>query len=98
MPALLRPLTLGELLDRAFQVYRTRFWIFAGIAAVAYLPVFVLQTVTLWMPRGISPIAGVSAGIGFLLVLLLRYLALVAAAAASIIVVSAVYQIWQRRR
>jgi hypothetical protein len=31
----LRPLTLGELLDRTFSLYRSRFWLFAGIAAVA---------------------------------------------------------------
>ena len=91
MPMLLRPLTLGELLDRAFQLYRSRFGIFVGIAAIAYLPAFVLQSFTLWMPRGVSPLAGVSAGIGFLLLFLLRYLALIAAAAATIMVVSATY-------
>jgi hypothetical protein len=31
----LRPLTLGELLDRTFALYRSRFWLFAGIAAVS---------------------------------------------------------------
>jgi len=31
----LRPLTLGELLDRTFSLYRSRFWLFCGIAAVA---------------------------------------------------------------
>ncbi len=31
----LRPLTLGELLDRTFSMYRSRFWLFAGIASVA---------------------------------------------------------------
>lgn len=31
----LRPLTLGELLDRTFSLYRSRFWLFAGIASVA---------------------------------------------------------------
>lgn len=29
----LRPLSLGELLDRAFSVYRRNFWVFVGIAA-----------------------------------------------------------------
>ncbi len=37
----LRPLSLGEVLDRTFTVYRSRFWLFAGIGAVAAL----LQTV-----------------------------------------------------
>ncbi len=31
----LRPLTLGELLDRTFALYRSRFWMFAGIASIA---------------------------------------------------------------
>lgn len=30
----LRPLTLGELLDRAFTLYRRNFWLFAGIMAI----------------------------------------------------------------
>lgn len=31
----LRPLTLGEILDRSFSLYRSRFLLFAGIASVA---------------------------------------------------------------
>ena len=31
----LRPLTLGEILDRTFSLYRSRFWLFAGISATA---------------------------------------------------------------
>jgi len=91
MPTILRPLTLGELLDRAFQLYRSRFGVFAGIAAVAYLPAFVIQTLTLWAPKAISPSVGVGAAVGFILLLLLRYVAIAAAAAATIIVVSAAY-------
>ena len=30
----LRPLTLGELLDRTFQLYRNHFWLFVGIMAI----------------------------------------------------------------
>ena len=30
----LRPLSLGEVLDRTFVVYRTRFWLFAGLASI----------------------------------------------------------------
>jgi hypothetical protein len=30
----LRPLTLGEILDQTAQLYRTHFWLFAGISAV----------------------------------------------------------------
>jgi hypothetical protein len=34
MESNLRPLTLGEILDRTAQLYRTHFWLFAGIASV----------------------------------------------------------------
>jgi len=34
MESNLRPLTLGEILDRTIQLYRTNFLIFAGIYAV----------------------------------------------------------------
>jgi len=34
MPAALRPMNLGEILDRTFEVYRMRFLLFAGIAAL----------------------------------------------------------------
>lgn len=34
METSLRPLTLGEILDRTAQLYRSHFWLFAGIAAV----------------------------------------------------------------
>ncbi len=31
----MRPLSTGELLDRTFAIYRSRFWLFAGIASVS---------------------------------------------------------------
>ena len=34
MESNLRPLTLGEILDRTAQLYRTNFLLFAGISAV----------------------------------------------------------------
>ena len=34
MESRLRPLTLGEILDRTAQLYRSQFWLFAGIASV----------------------------------------------------------------
>jgi hypothetical protein len=35
MKANLRPMNLGEILDRTFQIYRAKFLVFAGIAALA---------------------------------------------------------------
>lgn len=43
----LRPLTLGELLDRTFSLYRSRFWLFAGIAAVSGAITLVAQVIQL---------------------------------------------------
>jgi hypothetical protein len=40
----LRPLRLGELLDRAIRLYRGNFLTFIGIIAVVYVPLMVLQT------------------------------------------------------
>ncbi len=34
MPAALRPMNLGEILDRTFEIYRKKFLLFAGIAAL----------------------------------------------------------------
>src|SRR5580658_7004548 len=101
MSMVLRPLTLGELLDRAFQLYRSRFGIFVGIAAVAYLPVFVLQTLTLWLPKALSSTGGAatggiaalgaSTGLAAILLIVPRLLGVAAANSATIIVVSAAY-------
>ena len=39
----LRPLSLGEILDRTFAIYRSRFWLFSGIAAIYAVTALVLQ-------------------------------------------------------
>ena len=43
MTATLRPMNLGEILDRTFQIYRSRFLVFAGIAALPALAMMVLE-------------------------------------------------------
>ena len=43
MTAPLRPMNLGEILDRTFQIYRSRFLVFAGIAALPALAMTALQ-------------------------------------------------------
>ena len=45
----LRPLTLGEVLDRTFSVYRSRFWLFAGIAAISGAVQLVAQAVQMFL-------------------------------------------------
>ncbi len=43
MRADLRPLSLGEILDRTFQIYRSKFLLFAGIAAIPALAMIALE-------------------------------------------------------
>ncbi|QMV19311.1 hypothetical protein GOB94_11935 [Granulicella sp. 5B5] len=47
IPRDLRPLSLGEILDRTFSVYRSRFWLFAGIAAIYSITALLLQLLNL---------------------------------------------------
>lgn len=43
----LRPLTLGEVLDRTFAVYRSRFWLFAGISMASGSVQLIVNGITL---------------------------------------------------
>ena len=51
MPASLRPLSTGELLDKTFTLYRRNFPLFFGIAALAHLVPFVVLTTMLGVFR-----------------------------------------------
>jgi hypothetical protein len=53
----LRPLSLGELLDRTFSVYRSRFWLFAGIGAISALLETVISAAQL-APMHLGAMAG----------------------------------------
>src|SRR2546426_5085174 len=57
----LRPLSLGELLDRTFTLYRNHFWLFVGIMA---LPEFVMVILSLLLQRFMSPFLAVQASRG----------------------------------
>jgi len=92
----LRPLTTGEVLDRTFSVYRSRFWLFAGIAAisgavqlVAQSSQMVFQHLTLRRAGSVSAIvAGV---VVMVIVYLLFFLAYSVTMAATAFAVSEVY-------
>ena len=47
----LRPLSLGEVLDRTFSLYRSRFWLFASIASVSASVQVIVQAVSLATAR-----------------------------------------------
>ena len=51
MPADLRPLSLGELLDRSFFLYRKHFLLFAGITALPHLVLLAFQLVGIEVQR-----------------------------------------------
>ncbi len=56
----LRPSTLGEILDRMFQLYRNNFWRFVGIGAIPLVAAFLLAIPAL----AIFAIPGIAVGIG----------------------------------
>ncbi len=60
----LRPLSLGELLDRCFTLYRRHFFLFVGIVALPYMLMLAMQLVQIFVffppnfPAAGSPAAG----------------------------------------
>jgi len=52
MTFVLSPLSLGELLDRTFQLYRRHFLIFIGIVAMPHLFLLPLQLASVWQRTG----------------------------------------------
>jgi hypothetical protein len=48
----LRPMTLGEVLDRTFTLYREHFLLFAGITALPYLVILLFNFMVLLLLRG----------------------------------------------
>jgi hypothetical protein len=63
MPYDLRPLSLGELLDRSFFLYRKNFVLFAGIAAIPHLVLLAFQLGHV----GVQRFSGAGAGVLFTL-------------------------------
>ncbi|HXE75991.1 MAG TPA: hypothetical protein VNN18_10200 [Candidatus Xenobia bacterium] len=90
----LRPLSLGELLDRTFTLYRNHFWLFVGLMAVPYSLVLALSLLI----QGLSaagPDIGMAAIAGAGLLMLVFFLALIIVfgltQAATIFALSEVY-------
>jgi hypothetical protein len=55
LAVILRPLSLSELLDRTFSLYRQNFVLFAGIAALPNLMLFAMNLTNLLMTHGSPP-------------------------------------------
>ncbi len=103
----LRPLSLGEVLDRTFALYRSRFWLFAGITAVSASVQVIVQGISLatahkllrgvagGVPRGTSPMLAlhqvVGAQLGTWIAALAFFLISAVANAATTLALSEVY-------
>jgi hypothetical protein len=100
----LRPMTIGEVLDRTFKLYTSQFWLFTGIMSLPFLVLFVFnvliglagsaQVASLRAGNGSLPfspaalIAGVGGG---LLLLIVTFILTGAGQAATIFAVSDIY-------
>jgi len=96
MDVTLRPLSLGEILDRTFQIYRSHFLMFAGISSFAAGLDLVWQLVQTTAVRAVQHRVGAVAlgavSSGFSLINLLVYIVVGAVAMAAITrAVSAIY-------
>jgi hypothetical protein len=105
MPAAdLRPMTLGEVLDRTFKLYTSEFWLFTGIMSLPFLVLFVFnvlvgvassaQVASMSAGAGstaFSPAALVAGIGGGLLLLVLTFILTGAGQAATIFAVSDIY-------
>ena len=100
----LRPLSLGEILDRTFTVYRRHFLLFVGIAAIPQLLVLVVQLLEIFLKAAPAPVAppvtqqlqasGALLGLGFLVVLLgvvVYVVAMLLSTGATVFAVSELY-------
>ena len=52
---MLRPLSLGEILDRSFAVYRRHFWLFVGIGSLSAVVLLLSNLIVLAIFRGSVP-------------------------------------------
>lgn len=101
MPLDLRPLTLGELLDRSFRLYRRHFWLFVGLMAVPSVLVLILNLVMLVAPEFVDTTAApddlrvlaamAMAGVVFLALMIVYFIAYVVALGATTVAVSELY-------
>jgi hypothetical protein len=104
MPTLdLRPLSLGELLDRMFFLYRRHFMLFVGIAAIPYSFFFVINLATALVPLFARSMAsgpfqpgslvamGIGGGIFAVLVVIAGAVAFLFSVGATVYAVSEIY-------
>jgi hypothetical protein len=62
---MLRPLSLGEILDRSFAVYRANFWLFVGIGSLSAAVQLLVNAILLVIYKGYFPAHPAQVGIHF---------------------------------
>lgn len=96
----LRPMTLGEVLDRTFTLYKKNFWLFAGIMCVPFLLLYLAQVAIAAVglfrqtpgPAAVPSPSVVFGALGGAMVMLILYLIMIGVAqAATIFAVSDLY-------
>ncbi|HEX8835393.1 MAG TPA: hypothetical protein VF748_00525 [Candidatus Acidoferrum sp.] len=93
----LRPMTLGQVLDTTFSLYKRNFWLFVGITSIPFLVVLILQVGAAALqlsrpsPQPASPALASGAIVGGIVFLLAYFLLAGAAQAATIFAVSDLY-------
>jgi hypothetical protein len=90
----LRPLSTGEILDRTFILYRSRFWLFAGLSSIGACVSVLSGMARLALPQASAATAPRAVGLATLFAMLGALLALVAYSitqAATTSAVSALY-------
>src|SRR6266403_4211428 len=91
MTTSLRPMSLGELLDRSFFLYRKHFVLFVGIIAVPHLVLLAFQLIGVAIGRGTTT-AFTAMGLVWLFATMVLYLGAVAASqGATVMAVSRVH-------
>lgn len=93
MDRTLRPMSTGQVLDRTFSLYRSNFWLFAGIAALPPAFVLVAQIIGFFAPKAANTLtasgAGIAAlGFGFVVGVILYLIGSALATGASVYAVS----------
>jgi hypothetical protein len=81
MQIVLRPLSLGEVLDQTFRLYRKKFLLFVGIAAVPQIVVLAIKSSVILMTKSTS--LGIAAVIVGAVGAIIGYIALLVANAVS---------------
>src|ERR1700716_4013495 len=91
MTTSLRPMSLGELLDRSFFLYRKRFALFVGIIALPHLVLLAFQLIGVAIGRGMTT-TFTAMGLVWLLATMVLYLGASAASqGATVVAVSKVH-------